>query len=208
MKWQCALLQRWLPEYPGGDLPAWGRRWLKSHLARCSACRQELAGLREVVAALEASPVMDPTPEFWGEFSREMHLKLVQAAQNGQTAPASASPRRFRLPYLLGAPALAVLLLYVAVQLSGPSLPIQDQAQVKRESAAKVATVPQKAAAPLAEVPAAPAPPMEQFATVALEEGAPLPVEEVDISGWELDAELAGMTDQEKNAFLNKLHKR
>ena len=205
MKWQCALLQKWLPEYPGGDLPAWGRRWLKSHLTRCSACRQELAELKEVVTALEATPVTDPTPEFWGEFSREMHLKLVQAAQNGQTAPASASPRWFRLPYLLGAPALAVLLLYVAVQLSGPSLPIQDQALVKRESAAKLAAVPLKAAAPLA---AAPAQPMEQVVTVALEEGAPLPGEEVDISGWELDAELAGMTDQEKNAFLNKLHKR
>jgi hypothetical protein len=41
---------------------------------------------------------------------------------------------------------------------------------------------------------------------VALEEGAPLPVEDVDISGWDLDSELSGMTEQEKNAFLNKLH--
>ena len=223
MKWQCALLQRWLPEYPDGDLPAWGKRWLKSHVARCSACRQELVGLREVVAAIETSPVADQTPEFWGEFSREMHLKLVQAAQNGQTAPASASPRRFRLPYLLGAPALAALLLYVAVQLTGPGAPIQnqamvahlpgpqsaqDQALVKRQSAAKMAAVPQKAPAPAAEVPAAPALPMEQFVKVALEEGEHQPVEEVDISGWELDAELAGMTDQEKNTFLNKLHQR
>ncbi len=31
-------------------------------------------------------------------------------------------------------------------------------------------------------------------------------MDDVDISGWDLDAELAGMTDQEKNAFLNKLH--
>ena len=211
MKWQCALLQRWLPEYPDGDLPAWGKLWLKSHVARCPACREELAGLREVVAALEASPVKDPAPEFWGQFSREMHLKLVQAAQDGQTAPASASPRRFRLPYLLGAPALAVLLLYVALQLTGPGVPIQDQALVTRQPAAKMAAAPQKAPAPAAEVATAPALPpkqTEQFVTVALEEGAPLPVEEVDISGWDLDAELAGMTDQEKNAFLNKLHQR
>ena len=160
MKWQCALLQRWLPEYPDGDLPAWGKRWLKSHVARCSACRQELAELREVVAALEATPVADPAPEFWREFSRDLHLKLVQAAQDGQTAPAPASPRRFRLPYLLGAPALAALLLYVAVQLTGTGAPIQnqavvmhlpgarrpaqEQALVKRESAAKMAAVPQK----------------------------------------------------------------
>jgi len=211
MKWQCALLQRWLPEYPDGDLPAWGKLWLKSHVARCSVCRQELAGLREMVAAIEASPVADPAPEFWGEFSREMHLKLVQAAPDGQTAPAPASPRRFRLPYLLGAPALAVLLLYVVMQVTGPGVPIQDQALMTRQPAAKMAAAPQKLPAPAAEVATAPALPlkqMEQFVTVALEEGAPLPEEEVDISGWELDAELAGMTDQEKNAFLNKLHQR
>ena len=132
MKWQCALLQRWLPEYPDGDLPAWGKRWLKSHVARCSACQQELGELREVVATIEATPVADPQPEFWHEFSREMHLKLVQAAQEGQAAPDAASPRWFRLPYLLGAPVLAVLLLYVAVHLTGPGAPVQDQAQVKR----------------------------------------------------------------------------
>ena len=225
MKWQCALLKRWLPEYPDGDLPAWGKRWLKSHVPGCSACRQELAELRQVIAAIEATPVADPAPEFWGEFSRDLHLKLVQAAQEGQSAPASTSSRWFRLPYLLGAPAMAALLLYVAVQLTGPGAPIQnqamvmhtpappaqDQALVKRESAAKMAAVPQKAAPPAAEVAAAPALPMgqmEEVVTVALEGGAPLPVEEVDISGWDLDAELAGMTDQEKNVFLNQLHQR
>ena len=207
MKWECALLQRWLPEYPDGDLPSWGKRWLTFHLARCSACQHELGELREVVATIEATPVADPPAEFWHEFSRDMHLKLVRAAQEGQAAPDAASPRRFRLPYLLGAPVLAVLLLYVAVQLTGPGAPIQDQAQVKEQPAAKMAAAPRKAPAPTAEVPRAAALPMEQFATVALEQVAPQPVEEeVDLSGWELDAELAGMTDQEKDIFLKKLH--
>jgi hypothetical protein len=224
MKWQCALLKRWLPEYPDGDLPAWGKRWLGSHVPGCSACRQELAELKQVIAALEATPVADPGPEFWGEFSRDLHLKLVQAAQEGQAAPEATRSRWFRLPYLLGAPAMAALLLYVAVQLTGPGAPIQnqamvmhtpatppaqDQALVKRKSAAKMAAVPQQEPAPAAEVAAAPALPMgemEQIVTAALEEGAPPPEEEVDISGLDLDAELAGMTDQEKNVFLNKLH--
>jgi hypothetical protein len=182
-----------------------------------------LAELRQVIAALEATPVTDPAPEFWGEFSRELHLKLVQAAQEGQTAPASTSPRRSRLPYLLGGPAMAALLLYAAVQYTGlggpfqnqavvmnlPGSPAQDQALEKPESAAKMAAIPRKAAAPAAEAPSAPAPPLaqpEQFVTVAIEEGAPLPDDEVDLADWDLDAELAGMTDQEKNVFLNKLH--
>jgi hypothetical protein len=162
------------------------------------------------VAALEANPLADPAPEYWREFSRELHLKLVQAAQDSQTAPVSASPRRFRLPYLLGAPALAVLLLYVAVQFTGPGAPIQDQAAVKGAPPVQMESAVQPAPAPpaAAKMAAAPALPMEPFVTVALEEGAPLPVDEVDISGWELEAELAGMTDQEKNAFLNKLHQR
>ena len=84
----------------------------------------------------------------------------------------------------------------------------------KRQPAAKMAAVPQKAEAP-AEVPAAPTrameqrEPVEQFVTVAKEDGEPLPEEvEGDISDWDLDAELAGMTDQEKNVFLNQLHQR
>ncbi len=153
MKWECALLQKWLPEYPDGDLPSWGKRWLKFHLARCSACQHELGELREVVATIEATPVADPPSEFWHEFSREMHLKLVQAAQEGQAAPVAASRRWFRLPYLLGAPAVAALLLYVAVQLTGPGAPVRDQALVKPESAAKMAAVPQKAPARAAQVP-------------------------------------------------------
>ena len=214
MKWQCALLQRWLPEYPDGDLPALGKRWLKSHLARCSACQQELGELRELVATIEATPVADPAPEFWQAFSREMHLKLVQTAPDSQAAPASASPRWFRLPYLVGAPAVAALLLYVAVNLTGPGTPIQEQAQVKQQAEemqqprGKMADAPSKAAAPSIALPAAPVQPMEQFATVALEEGGRLQVDEVDISDWDLDSELAGMTDQEKNIFLNKLHQR
>ena len=117
------------------------------------------------------------------------------------------SPRRwFRLPYLVGAPVLAVLLLWVAVQLTGPGSPVPNQALVKREAPAKMAVVPQRPPAPPMGLAAAPVREVEQFVPVALEEGAALPAEEVDISGWDLDSELAGMTDQEKETFLKRMH--
>ncbi len=206
MKWQCALLQRWLPEYPDGDLPGWVKRWLQSHVAECSDCRQELADLREMEAAVEAMPRSEMPPEFWQEFSREMHLKLVQAAHQQQSGLSPARPLWRRLPYLVGAPVLAVWLLSVAVHLTGPGTPIQDQTMVKREAPAKTAAVPPAAPQPVAVVPAPPGLSVDQFVSVALEEGGPVPVEEVDISGWDLDTELSGMTEQEKEAFLKTLH--
>jgi Putative zinc-finger len=208
MKWQCALLQRWLPEYPDGDLPGWGKMWLKAHVAQCPVCRQELAGLREMVSAIQAAPLGEPEAEFWGDFSLELHLKLAQAVAEGQSAAVPSSRRWLRLPYLVGAPVLAVLLLWVAVQLKGPGSPVPNQALVKREAPAKMAAVSQRPPTPPMGLAAAPVREVEQFVPVALEEGAALPAEEVDISGWDLDSELAGMTDQEKETFLKRMHQR
>lgn len=206
MKWQCALLQRWLPEYPDGDLPVWGKRWLNAHVAQCPACRQELAELREVVTAIQAAPAKDPGAEFWSEFSREMHLKLVQAAQAGQAASRPSSSRWGRLLYLVGAPALAILLVWVAVQITGPGNPVPDQALVKRKAPVQMAAVSQRTPAPRQEMAAVPG--GELFVPVALEEGGAMPMEEVDISGWDLDLELSGMTDHEKEIFLKRMNQR
>jgi anti-sigma factor RsiW len=206
MKWQCALLQRWLPDYPDGDLPAWGKRWLEAHVARCSACRQELAVLQVMVGSIKAAPLADPGEEFWGEFSREMHLKLVQATTEAQPAPAPPRSRPFRLPYLVGASALAIVLVWVAVQLTGPGTPVRNLARVKPPEVSKMAAVPARAVAPPTETGAASV--MEEFVPVSLEAGAALPGDDVDISGWDLDSELAGMTSQEKEIFLHKLGQR
>jgi anti-sigma factor RsiW len=211
MKWQCALLQRWLPEYPDGDLPGWGKRWLKAHVAQCPACRREVAELRGVVTAIKAVPAAEPGPEFWRDFSRDMHLKLAQAAHE-TTLAAPPARRWFRLPYLVGAPVLAVLLLYVAVQLTGPGSPVQNQALVmpeaKRQRASEMAVAPKRTPAPPAPVAAVPPGEVEQIVPVVLEEGGTLPTEEVDISGWDLDSELSGMTEQERETFLKRMHQR
>ena len=210
MKWQCALLQRWLPEYPDGDLPAWGKRWLKSHLARCSACRQELAELREVVAAIEATPVADPAPEFWREFSREMHLKLVQAAQEGQAAPVRPAPGGFGCPIFWGRRPWPCSCSMWRCSSRGPAPPPgpgPGKAGRLPQSRPRWLPSPRRRRHRRRRGPRRPPPARRNNLPRWLwRKVAPPPVEEVDISGWDLDAELAGMTDQEKNAFLNKLH--
>jgi anti-sigma factor RsiW len=207
MKWQCALLQRWLPDYPDGELPAWRKRWLESHVGRCAACRQELAVYQEMVASLKTAPLAEPDGEFWGEFSREMHLKLVQAASETPPAPALPRSRPFRLPYLAGASALAIMLVWVAVHLTGPGTPVQNVARVKPKEVTQMAAVPARTSMPAPETGAA-ASVMEQYVPVSLEAGAALPEDDVDISGWDLDSELAGMTSQEREIFLHKLDQR
>jgi hypothetical protein len=136
-----------------------------------------------------------------------MHLKLVQTAQEAIPAP---STRWFRLPYLLGAPALAVLLLWVAVHYTGPGTPLQDKAmvtqEVRRGAPSKMAKKPTQA--PPSALVAAPNGEFEQLMPVALGETTALPAEEVDISNWDLDMELAGMNDQEREEFLKKLDQR
>ena len=214
MKWQCALLQRWLPEYPDGDLPAFWKARLKSHLEHCPACRQELAALEEVVKAIKAVPVADPGPEFWTEFSRELHLKLAQAAHTAPEALAAPKPWYGRLPYLLGVPALAALVLWTAVHFSNqerPGLTPQPQMtqQAVPEKDAATARAPEPARAKMARVPLEEAPVgarSEQFAHASLEPNRTMPEDEADLSSWDLDAELSGMTDEDKEAFLQKLH--
>ncbi len=194
MKWQCALLQRWLPEYPDGNLPAFWLRRIKSHVAGCSRCRRELAALKEMAQALRTSPVADPGPEFWNGFSRELHLKLVQAAQEGRMAPARSSWWG-RIPYLVGASALAVLLLWVAVSYLTPRQPGPTSPQIAQQKGAKeqLAVVPQ--------TPAGQGPNNYLYVSSNPGEGA-LPEEDL---GDDLDSTLSGMTAQQKETFLKRL---
>jgi hypothetical protein len=230
MKWQCALLQRWLPEYPDGDLPAFWRRRLAGHLEHCQECRQEQAALREVVAAIKAAPVAEPEPDFWPEFSRELHLKLARVAHEAQESPAGvAKPWWLKLPYLVGAPVLAVLALWLITYFSSPERPAlyptpqvaQQEAPQKALEAPKVAETPKAPGAPqfvnapstppvrtpaLTEVPLGAT--AEQFCFATMGEEGPCPDDDLDLSSSDLDSILAGMTDQEKEAFLKRLNQK
>jgi len=144
--------------------------------------------------AIRTAPVADPGPEFWSEFSREMHLKLVQAAQEGRMAPARSSWWG-RIPYLVGASALAVLLLWVAVSYLTPRQPGPASPQIAQQKSAKE----QLAVAP--ETPAGQGPNNYLYVSINHDEGAP-PEEDL---GDDLDSTLSGMTAQQKETFLKRL---
>jgi anti-sigma factor RsiW len=212
--WQCALLQRWLPEYPDGDLPAFWKRRLDNHLEHCPECRQELAALREVVAVIKAAPVAEPEPEFWSEFSRELHLKLARVANEVQESPAAApKPWWLRLPYLLGAPALAVLALWIMTYFSNPERPaLAPPPQVAQEAAPEAPKLVEAPKAERGRTPALAEIPLgataDQFCFATLGEEGACPDDDLDLSSGDLDSILAGMSDQEKETFLKRLHQK
>jgi len=216
MRWQCTLLQRWLPEYPDGDLPAFWRGRLQVHLERCPTCREELVALKEVEATLQEASAADPGPEFWTEFSRQMHLKLVQADQAGQMAPTPTSSWWGRLPYLVGAPALAGLLLWLAVSYltherpgTAPTGELATTAQPAAKAPVPVAEiVKEKSAVPaekMAAVPQALPPSDETKNFIYTSQRNGNAGEEMAPDDDDLEATLAGMTPQERDAFLKKL---
>jgi hypothetical protein len=197
MKWRCALIQRWLPAYPDGDLPSFWRGRIESHLKGCAACREELAGLEEVVRMVRTAPVPDPEPEFWESFNRELHLQLAQST------PEPPPARSFKIPYyLLGAPALVGLLLWIT---SGYFTP-ERSAMAPRPQAAKQERVLEKK---VAKTPApAPATASSEAVLLVTQNGDEMPPDDdLEFLEGDLDSTLAGMTDKEKEAFLKKMRR-
>jgi len=154
--------------------------------------------LAETIRAVQAAGEPDPGEAFWEDFNRDLHLELARSAQ----APA---PSRFsKIPYyLLGAPAVALLVFWVASiylhqerpGLAPPSpMAQQEKAPEKEKMAAR---------------PRVPAPAPEETAgsvVLATHNGYEMPPDDdVDLLLGDLDTTLAGMTEKEKEAFLKRL---
>ena len=195
MKWRCALIQRWLPAYPDGDLPSFWKARTKSHLQRCPACREELAGLEEVVRMVRAAAAPDPEPAFWENFNREI------APEAGPERPCPRAVPFLKMPYyLLGAPALAALLLWFAIGYLNPERPgLAPPPQMAKQEKApeKMASTPRVTA---------PAPETNGSIVFVAQNGDEMsPDDDLDTIGGDLDSTLAGMTEKEREAFLKRL---
>jgi anti-sigma factor RsiW len=177
---------------------------VRSHLEKCPACREELAGLEAVIMNLKAAPRPEPDQAFWDNFNRELHLKLAQSVQSAPSVPEPPPARSFKIPYyLLGAPALAGLLLWVAfgyLNPERPGLPPQPQLSQEQKALEKTPAAPRLAA----PVPV-PAPEKSEAVVMVSQNGHDMHGEDdLDLDG-DLDSTLAGMTETEREAFLKKV---
>ncbi|MDI6852574.1 MAG: zf-HC2 domain-containing protein [Deltaproteobacteria bacterium] len=227
MKWRCVLFQRWLPDYPDGELSPFWRRRLEAHLRVCAGCRQESAEIQEAAQIYRRHPLPMPEADFWEAFNRELHQKLAQVNQ----APAQPRWRR-KLPYLVGAPALAVLLVFISSYLVNQQLPGKAPRQMaerqKQEQPLEAARQP---VLELAKEPApAPAPEMgrfreaeadqvlmvhqkapgangvdpEQILYVGLNDG----LWQEDVPSWDVEAVIADLSPQERQTLVENLSSR
>jgi hypothetical protein len=154
-----------------------------------------LAGLEEVVQTVKTLPPPDPEPAFWENFNRELHLKLAQSVPAPQ--PSRFSKRPF---YLLGAPALALLLFWVASSYLNPERPVMappPQMAKQQKALEKMAPTPRVAA---------PAPETDGSVILATQNGDEMPPDDdLDILQGDLDSTLAVMTEKEREDFLKKM---
>lgn len=230
MKWRCVLIQRWLPDYPDGELSSFRRRLVEAHLQVCTDCRQELAELQEAVQRFQQHSLPAPEPGFWEEFNRELHQKLARV--NYQT-PAP-QPRRLKLPYLLGAPALAVLLFFLStylIKLQQPGQAPQQLAESQKQGQPLEAARESRLDLAKERASASPAPAElgrfreadadqvlmvhqkppannslapEQVIYVGLNDG----LWQEEVPSWDVDAVIADLSPQERKALVENLSSR
>jgi hypothetical protein len=183
-----------------------------------------------VVQAYREHPLPAPESEFWEAFNRELHQKLARL-NHERPAP---EPRRFKLPYLLGAPALAVLLIFISSYLVNLHLPGKAPLQLaepqKLEQPREAASQPrldlakerQPAAPASAEMgrfreaeadqlmmvqqtaPGANGVAAEQVIYVGLNDG----LWQEDVPSWDVDAVLADLSQHERKMLVEKLSTR
>ncbi|HLV78824.1 MAG TPA: zf-HC2 domain-containing protein [Chthonomonadaceae bacterium] len=76
---QCAHAQELFSDYLSGEMDRPMAVSIENHLAACPACREEVAGLRRVWAALEQVPVVSPPPGFHNDLMRRLEAASAPA---------------------------------------------------------------------------------------------------------------------------------
>ncbi|MGH2399198.1 MAG: anti-sigma factor family protein [bacterium] len=108
-----ARLQRQLSAYADNELHPDERREVEAHLQTCTACREELAGLRQVKYAIGRLPEREVPQEVWQGLRRRI---AEEESRSGVAGVFESLRAAFRRPVYAAAAAMLVLIL-IAVPL-------------------------------------------------------------------------------------------
>jgi hypothetical protein len=95
-----------------GELPDAQTVGLEQHMSGCEECMEELSTLRQMVAAMELNPMLEPDPNLVAQSRMRLDEALDAIPQHGFLTRLRANAAAW-LGHLQGAPALATLLLGV-----------------------------------------------------------------------------------------------
>lgn len=109
---KCEIAEQSMVLASYGELPDEQTAALEQHLAGCEKCREELAGMRAMFAALELSPVADPSPNLLAQSRMRLDDALDHIPAQGLSGRVRANFFRW-IGTVQGAPALATLLVGV-----------------------------------------------------------------------------------------------
>lgn len=94
----------------------------QAHLSSCEACQRQLADLSGVLREARQVSVPEPSPLFWQHFSQRVSLAIDEAPSTGGWA----AWLRWQILLPLGAVAMIVLALVIAVPTRDPGVAIAD----------------------------------------------------------------------------------
>jgi anti-sigma factor RsiW len=96
----CQLVQSLLDDYIDGDLSASQTGEIESHLAQCTACKQEYLRSAELRRLLSSRAAPDPGTQYFREVTELILARTVDQTESEQrTFRASADSSRIRAPF-------------------------------------------------------------------------------------------------------------
>ena len=97
-----------LGAYLDAELEAGERAAVESHLHACASCREELAALREVHAALLRAELPEPEARYWGSFAARCNARSSIRIRSpaGSLRPSRTWSRTRRLKIALPEPSM------------------------------------------------------------------------------------------------------
>ena len=84
---RCKEAEATLLELMEEELPAGRRGEVLSHLQACTTCAAEFSAYRDLLALVQADPVLEPSPRFWEEFLPSLKHRIELEGSDGNREP-------------------------------------------------------------------------------------------------------------------------